>query len=232
MGGGTASLRWLATFAGIAPLAAPAFAGAWSQKAGEQQFIATLSRETGDFDEAWRTSDHAEYGFGGGWAANLKAEGELRFGDTTEDRWGVALGAKKAFAIGDRASFSVQASLLGGESIDGPDCQGSGYETRAALGTSFAIGGREGFVNIEGAAKTREDCSRQLIELTTGIEVAPHLNLIVKGWSEDGTFAHSEKIEPSLLYSFGNTTIGVGWRQEVSGEFEEKGWVVQAWRKF
>jgi hypothetical protein len=232
MSGGTAGLRWLATFVGVAPLAQPAFAGAWSQDRGDQQMIVTLSRETGDFDESWRASDHFEAGFGGGWAMNLKAETEVRLGDAADNRSGFALGGKKAFALGERASFSVGASLLGGESIDGPDCQGSGYETRAAIGTSFALGGREGFVNLEGAAKSRNDCNRQTIELTAGIEIAPKLNLTVKGWSEDGAFAHSEKVESSLLYAFDSFSVGVGWRQEVSGAFEEKGLVLQAWRSF
>ena len=194
--------------------------------------IAQVSRETGDFDEAWRATDQLETGFGDGWAANLKVEGEVKIGDTAEQRQGVTLGAKKAFALGDRGSFSIQASVLGGESIDGPDCQGSGYEARAAIGTSFALGGREGFVNLEGAAKSREECDRQLIELTTGIEIVPKLNLIVKGWSEDGSFSHSEKIESGLLYSFGKVSVGAAWREEVSGGFEEKGWVLSGWLKY
>ena len=49
MGGGTASFRWLAVISGVAPLAEPAFAGAWTQKAGEQQWIATGSHATRDF---------------------------------------------------------------------------------------------------------------------------------------------------------------------------------------
>jgi hypothetical protein len=232
MSGGIASLRWLATLVGIAPLASPAFAGAWSQKAGEWQMIAQVSRETGDFDDAWRATDQIEGGFGGGWAANLKLEGEMKVGSDVDQRQSITLGAKKAFALGDRGSFSIQASVLGGESIDGPDCQGSGYEARAAIGTSFALGGREGFVNLEGAAKSREECDRSLIELTTGFEVAPKLDLIVKGWSEDGSFAHSEKVETGLLYSFGNLSVGAGWREEISGEFEEKGWVVSGWVKY
>jgi hypothetical protein len=226
MGGETASLRWLAVMSGVAPLAEPAFAGAWTQKAGEQQWITTVSRETGDFGETWRTDNYGEAGFGGGWGVNLSIDSEIHASDEFDDRVGLRAGVQKSFALTDRASFSVTASMLGGESVDGPDCQGSGYEARAAIGTSFAIAGREGFINLEGAAKSRESCDRQLIELATGIEVVRNLDFVVKGWVEDGAFVHSEKIEPSLLYSFEKSKIGIGWRREVSGAFKEEGWLV------
>ena len=64
MGGGTASFRWLAVMSGVAPLAEPAFAGAWTQKAGEQQWITTVSYATGEFGDAWRADDHVDVGFG------------------------------------------------------------------------------------------------------------------------------------------------------------------------
>jgi hypothetical protein len=39
-------------------------------------------------------------------------------------------------------------------------------------------------------------------------------------------------VEASLLYDFGPLAVGFGWREEVSGAFEEKGWLVSAWRSF
>jgi hypothetical protein len=67
---------------GIAPLTEPAFAGAWTQKAGEQQRIATVSRGGGDFGEAWPADDRIEAGFGRGWGVNLKVVGEVRIAET------------------------------------------------------------------------------------------------------------------------------------------------------
>lgn len=231
--GGRAGARWVFIVSGVAPLAEPAFAGAWTQAPGEQQWIASVSHETSDFGEAWRADDLTEFGFKGGWAVNFKVESQMRIGDALDNRSGFRAGVQKSFALGERGSFSVQASVLGGESLDGPDCEGEGYETRAALGTSFALAGHESFVNVETAAKSREDgCNRQLIEITTGAEITPNLKVMVKAWSEDGAYAHSEKVESALLYSFGELSVGLGWRQEISGRFEEKGWVVQAWRKF
>jgi hypothetical protein len=227
MGGGTASVRWIVAISGIAPLAEPAFAGAWTQKAGEQQWIATVSRETGDFGEAWRAEDYVETGFGGGWGANLKVEGEVSIAETYDDRTAIRAGLQKSFALGDRASFSVIGSWLGGEALDGPECTSNGYEARAALGTSYAIGGREGFVNVEAAWRARgEDCERGVVEAAAGIELAPRWNLLVKAWHEEGDGALSAKAEASLLHDFGPFAIGLGWREEISGAFDEKGWIV------
>lgn len=227
MSGGIASVRWLAVMSGVAPLAEPAFAGAWTQKAGEQQWIATVSHEIGDFGEAWRADDHIEAGFGGGWGLNLKVEGEVRLADTYDDRTAFRAGLQKSFALGDRASFSVMGSYLGGEALDGPECTSNGYEARTALGTSFALAGREGFVNVEAAWRSRgEACERGLVEAAAGIEFAPKWNLQVKAWHEEGDGALSAKAEASLLYDFGPVAIGAGWRQEISGEFDEKGAVL------
>jgi hypothetical protein len=232
MGRGTASVRWLATFAGIAPLAGPAFAGAWTPGAGVQQTFVTVSREENDFGEVWRSDAFSEHGFGGGWALNLKVENETRIETSQDDHTGFRLGLQKSFGLGDRASVSVSATYLGGESLDGPDCLGEGYEMRAAVGTSFALGGREGFVNLEGASKTRNDCTRETLEIASGIEFAPKWKFVAKAWSEKESFADSVKAEANLLRDFGPLTVGLGWREEVSGEFEEKGWVVSAWSKF
>jgi hypothetical protein len=229
MGGGSASLRWLAVISGVAPLAEPAFAGAWTQKAGEQQWIATVSRETGDFGQAWRADDYVEAGFGGGWGLNLKVEGEIRIADTFDDRTAVRAGLQKSFALGDRGSFSVAASWLGGEALDGPECQSDGYEARTALGTSYALGSREGFVNVEAAWRARgENCERGLIEAAAGIEVAQNWSVQVKAWHEEGDGALSAKAEASLIHDFGPIDVGLGWREEISGAFDEKGWIVSA----
>ena len=49
----------------------------------------------------------------------------------------------------------------------------------------------------------------------------------------DGAFGLSTKTESTLLYDWDDTlSIGLGWREEVSGDFEEKGWVLSAWRNF
>jgi hypothetical protein len=227
MSGGYSSFRWIAAMSGIVPLAQPACAGAWTQKPGDVQMTSSFSRETGDFGQAWRADDYIEAGFAGGWGFNLKIEGEIRIGDVYDDRTAFRAGVQKSFALGERASFAVSASYLGGEALDGPECLGQGYEARTALGTSYALGTREGFVNVEAAWRSRGDaCGRGVIEAAAGIEFAPKWDLLVKTWREEGDGALSAKVEASLIHDFGPIAVGLGWREEISGAFDEKGWIV------
>ncbi|MDP3736950.1 MAG: hypothetical protein Q8R02_06150 [Hyphomonadaceae bacterium] len=230
--GGTAGVRWLAVFSGVAPLAEPAFAGAWTQPANASQSISTISREENAVGETWRADDFGEYGLGGGWGFNLKFENETRITTASDNRLGFHAGVQKSFALGDRSSFSMIATYLGGESLDGPDCQGQGYETRAALGTSYSLGERNGFVNAEVGWRSRGSCEREMFEVTAGIDIAPRIGFVAKAWNEDGTFAQSTKLESTLLYEWDDElAIGFGWREELSGDFEEQGWVLSLWRR-
>ncbi len=231
MVGGDFRLRGTWLLAASASLAPAAHAGAWSLKPGEQQWFATVSREAGDFGQAWRADDFTEAGLGDGWGVNVKLETQVRIGDTYDDRSGVRVGVQRAFAIGERGSISVQASLLGGESLDGVECEGGGFEARAAAGTSFSFLGRDGFVNVEAAQRFRGDCQRAVVEVATGLEFAPAWNLGLKAW-QDGGSDGSTKAEINLGYDLGFIGVGVGWRQEVSGNFDEKGWIVSARTRF
>ena len=182
----------------------------------------------------WRTENLTESGIGGGWGLNLKLENEKRLAGPGDDRTGWRLGLQKSFALGDRTSAALIASYIGGDSFDSSFCQGDGVETRAALGTSFQLLGREAFVNAEAGYRTREDqdCERILGEFAFGMDLAPNLSATLKTWAEDGEEGRSAKVEASLLYDFGPLAVGLGWREEVSGAFEEKGWLVSAWRSF
>ena len=208
----------LATSRSLAPVA---YAGAWSVPAGEQQWYATVSRETSDFGPAWRADDFADVGIGDGWQVVTKLESQISTGGTYNDRSGFRLGVQKAFAIDDRTSFSLLASCLGGESLDGAECAGSGYEVRAEIGTSFSVGGRNGFVNVEAGHRARDDCERNVFEVATGIEFAPSWNLGLKAW-QDGGSAGSTKAELNLGYDLGFMAVGIGWGQEVFRELRGK----------
>lgn len=200
-------------------------AGAWTLPEGQQSWFATISRESGDFGQAWRADDFSELGLGDGWGVNGKVESEIRIGSTYDDRSGVRLGLQKSFAIGERGSVSVQASLLAGESLDGPECLGGGYEARAAIGTSFAALGREGFVNVEVGHRVRDRCERTIVEFATGLEVLPAWSLGFKAWQDGSGSTASAKAEISTSYNLGLFSVGVGWRQEISGNsMKRAGW--------
>ncbi len=209
-------------------IAPNAHAGAWTLAEGVQQWFATISREDGDFGQAWRTDDFSELGLGDGWGLTAKFESEIRIGDTYDDRTGFRVGLQKAFAIGERGSVAISASVLAGESLDGPECIGEGLEARAAIGTSFNVWGREGFVNVEAGQRSRGGCERSVVEFSSGYEFAPAWSLGFKSWREGGAETGSAKAEVMLGYDFDIVAVGVGWREEISGNFDEKGWVLTA----
>ena len=200
--------------------------------AGAHSWLASISRETGDFGEAWRADDFTEIGMGDGWGVNIKVESEIRIGTTYDGRSGARLGIQKAFSLGDRGSIAIQASALLGESLGGVECEGEGYEVRAAIGSSFNLWGQEGFVNLESGHRTRGDCERSVTEAAIGYDFAPGWNLTFKAWTEGGAETGVAKAEASLMRDFWGLGIGVGWREEISGNFEEKGWVVNARARF
>lgn len=173
MVGGSVRLRGAFLFAASSSLAPVAHAGAWSVADGEQQWFATVSRESGDFGQAWRADDFTEVGIGDGWQVVTKLESQISIGETFDDRSGFRLGVQKAFAIDERTSVSLLASYLGGESLDGVECAGGGYEVRAAIGTSFSLGGRNGFVNVEAGHRARDDCERNVSRSQPGWSLPP-----------------------------------------------------------
>lgn len=223
-----AALRGAVLAATGGAIAPEALAGAWSQPAGATQSIVSVSREDGDFGESWRIDSFNDYGFGDGWGVTLKAETQIRIDDLYDERSGWRIGAQKAFAIGERGSVSVNVAYLAGESLDGVECEGDGYEVRAAAGTSFSFLGREGFVTVEAGQRNRNDCRRSVLEFASGWEIAPDWSVGVKAWQEGGGETGSAKAELSLQYNLGFARVGAGWRREISGNFKEDGWVVSA----
>lgn len=201
-----------------------ACAGAWSPANGEGQTIASLSRESGDFGVTWRADDYLEYGFGDGWAANLKIENQIRTEEGFDDRIGARVALQRSFRVGRRGAIGVQAALLAGEALEGPACAGVGYEARIMAGTSFALNGGNGFVNIEAGVRERDSgCSRTLGEVAGGLDLTPRWRLLGKAWIEQGDGARSAKTEATLFRNFDGFSLGLGYRTEVSGDFQEDG---------
>lgn len=208
-------------------IAPSASAGAWTLAEGAQKWFATVSREDGDFGQAWRTDDFSELGLGVGWGLTAKFESRSASA-IHDDRSGFRLGLQKALPLGERGSVAISGSVLAGESLDGPECIGEGLEARAAVGTSFNWWGREGFVNLEAGHRSRGGCERSVVEFASGCEFAPSWMLGLKSWREGGAETGSAKAEISLACNFDVVAVGVGWREEISGNFNERGWVLTA----
>ena len=234
---GSASARWLIAVSATAPLAAPACAGAWSQNPGQTLNIVTVSRAEVDSGETWRTEALYETGLGDGWGVNLKFDGERRYAGAEDTNSSWRAGVQKSFAVGDRGAVALIASYVGGDTYDGSYCQGDRGEIRGAAGTSFRIMDREAFVNVEAGWRSAgeeqaEDCDRVLGEVAFGMEVMEGWTAVVKTWAEDGGEGRSTKVEASLSFAIANFDIGLGWREEVSGAFEDRGWLVSVMQKF
>jgi hypothetical protein len=96
--GGRAGARWLIAISATTPLAAPAFAGAWTLPAKSSHTIATVSHTTIDDGDMWRTETLTESGVGGGFGLNFKVENEKRFTSVNDDKTGWRVGLQKSFA--------------------------------------------------------------------------------------------------------------------------------------
>jgi hypothetical protein len=225
--------RWVLALSGAGAMAETASAGAWSRPAGDGQMITTLSREVRDEGETWRADDLIEFGLGGGWEVGVKLETSLAFLDQYDQRTGAQGYLKRSFALTERAAIALQAAVVTGESLIDSDCGGTGFETRAAFGVSFNVFGREGFANVEaGRREQGEYCIRSLGEAAIGLGLTDHWRGIAKVWQERGEGAFSSKAELTLMRDFGKFSAGIGYRAEVSGAFEEKGFLAAYWAEF
>ena len=99
-------------------------------------------------------------------------------------------------------------------------------------GLSFPLAGREAFVNVEAGVRERDGCSRTLAEIAGGVELGGDWRALGKAWSEHGDRAHSAKAEIGLLRDIGRISLGLGYRAEVSGDFNEDGVVAMLWTRF
>jgi hypothetical protein len=53
-----------------------------------------------------------------------------------------------------------------------------------------------------------------------------------KSWSEGGAETGSAKAEITRGYDVDIVSVAVGWREEISGNFDEKGWILVARSSF
>lgn len=232
-GGQKRAAARLALLAAGAGAAAPdALAGAWSHAAGDGQQIATFSKEASDFGTGWRTDILIEGGLGGGWDLALKTQTLLRKDFVYDERSTYEAGVRRSFPVGPNSVVALQGTVIGGESLGVDFCEGVGFEARGAYGVSGQVAGRNVYANVEGAYRERGNaCRRSLLEVAVGAEVAPKWRAVGKAWAETGDGTPSAKVEGLVLYDFETYSLGLGYRREVSGRFEEEGFLLSYWTK-
>jgi hypothetical protein len=87
-------------------------------------------------------------------------------------------------------------------------------------------------VNLEAGQRSRGGCDRSVLKFYSGYEFAPSWMLGFKSWSEGGAETGSAKAEITRGYDFDIVSVAVGWREEISGNFDEKGWILVARSSF
>lgn len=216
---------------GSAPLAPVSYAGAWTQTDGERLEITSVSRETGDFGETWLSELYIEQGVTSRWSVIGKVATQTRFADSgRKERTAGDVGLRRSFELGSRTSLAIQAGVVVGDTLLDENCSGTGYEARLALGRSW---GKTGFVNVEAGMRSRGDaCDRLLSEVSSGVNVSDDWRVLGKVMSDVGKYGHSTKAEATLFREFETFSLGLGYRGEISGKFEESGVVVALWSRF
>lgn len=220
------------SFAAILVGSGAAEAGPWAQPAREGLDISDLSYERGDFGEVWRASYWIEYGLGARWTAFGKLDSEVRPATGPDDRSGGLLGLRRTVWSAERSAAAVEAAWVFGEETLGDECTGAGYEVRASYGRSTRVAGREAFGVIEGGWRRRGGCERALALVALGWRITDDLRLSARGWAEQGGSQTTGRAELGVQRAFGSLEVGLAWREEVSGAFEEGGVVASLWRRF
>jgi hypothetical protein len=87
-------------------------------------------------------------------------------------------------------------------------------------------------VNREAGQRLRGGCDRSELKFCSGYEFAPSWMLGFKSWSEVGAETGSAKAEITRGYDFDIVSVAVGSREEISGNFDEKGWILVARSSF
>lgn len=234
MGAGAKS----ATVLAMAPLAIAltphASAGAWTDPPGKGKVISSVSSDRSEFGDGVSSSTLLEIGIAGGWGAALKYETQTRDSDFGPmSREASQLSLQKSFSFADRGVFAVRASALGGDAMEGPLCSGVGAEVRLAVGVSQAIPTGQVYADIDAGFRTRGDgCERFVGQAVLGVDLGLGFRAMAKTYAEKGDGALSIKAEAMLLFDAGDFDIGVGYREEVSGRFEESAVVGEVWWKF
>ncbi|MEY4785739.1 MAG: hypothetical protein RIR41_3674 [Pseudomonadota bacterium] len=87
-------------------------------------------------------------------------------------------------------------------------------------------------MNLEAGQRSRGGCDRSVLKFSSGYEFAPSWMLGFKSWSEGGAETGSAKAEITRGYDVDIVSVAVGWREEISGNSDEKGWILVARSSF
>ena len=207
----------------------PVLAAPWVQSKGEAYLSLTTAFEDHSGFTATRIDAYGEYGLSDKWTLTAKYE-QVDFSDTNIfDRSGARLTARRSlFRTGNWVS-AVEAGVLEGEAIGGlGGCEETGIEASLGGGWSGEMVRGPYYIGATLGHRAHDSgCSRNRLEVIAGFEnLERNLHYTLQLWSERGDGADSDKIDMRVSRRIGRAEIGVGLREEMSGNFEETAAVV------
>ncbi len=228
-------MRWvLMTIAGLLSAKA-AQAGPWVRKAGDVYARAAVAAESVDGLSAYRYDGYGEVGLTGQWTLTAKAE-QVRFADAADfNAEGFRVTLRRPLYRRKALIVSAEMGAVHGAAIGGvTGCDRLGGEARLTAGYSGSIASSDWYVFADVATRLHaEGCWRERAEFGAGQEIASNIFVVTQYWFERGSErSRSDKIETALLWRVGDIDLSVAWREELSGRFNETGFVFAIARRF
>lgn len=215
--------------------ALPASAGPWVREPGEGYARLALSHERLENLDGQRLDLYGEYGLTQDWTLTAKLEG-VRYGEGFPSREGYRLTARRSLISWKNLRLAAEGGLVGGEALGGQGgCGTVGAELRLSSGGSLLIGERKSFVFVDIAQRQHEGCARSRLEAGLGTELSPRWSLTSQVWVEqasgDGA-SDSIKTEFALVRDLSRAELSLGWREEISSNFNEDAIVLAVAMRF
>lgn len=209
-----------------------AYAGAWTHEKETGYSSVGVQRDFGEYGDAWRSQSYLEYGATDRLTLVGKAETLWRDADGGDDRVAGLVAARRSFARIEGFVAALQIGVLIGDSLEAPLCEGSGLESRVLAGWSGVLGGAGVWVNAETGFRNQGGCGRWKTDLAAGVELSENWRAEAKAYHQSGDGPRSLKFESGLARRVGDQFLGVSYRSETGGAYEEDSWILTLSRRF
>lgn len=208
------------------------WAGAWVHGDEKGYSSSGFQRDAGEYGDAWRADTYIERGVGENWAVVAKAETLWRDADSGEDRLAGQVAVRRSLFGGGGFVASGQFGVLLGESLEAPLCEGTGTDSRMLAGWSGPVGGKKVWISAETGFRNQGGCGRWKTDLALGIDLDDLWKLEAKAFHQSGDGPRSLKLETGLARKFDDQFIGLSYRREVGGAYEEDSWILTLSQQF
>lgn len=228
--------RALVLFSFVLGVVLPSHAAPWVQEKSKIYTQAAILGQRIDGQNAIRGELYGEYGVSSKWTLNGQVEG-VKFTELDGfDQFAYRFTARRSLWRRGNWRAAFEGGIVGGEAIGGTigGCDTLGGEARVSVGGGGRTEkGRDWFVFLDGAIREHGNCRRQRIEAGYGQEVIKNWFAVSKVFLEDGSGdARSAKFETLISRRFGKLDVGLGYRQEFGGRFQENSIVFSLERRF